>query len=272
MSGKVFTFWEPKGAIPGYVRLCMETWARSLSGHEVVVLDYASLDEYLMPAERDAILWKGMTFAMQSDCIRCAVLKKHGGVWLDADTVLTKPLDARFQQAEVTMIARETGGTLVNYGAFINAVKPEAKFLCDWHGRLVLRVARAKRSRDSFLFGLLHRRERRLMRRWDYCVNAIIDPLAAVASPADYAWVDKDTVGALPEEDLIGAPGTPGPFEAYNRYWFDPGDPGEALRRSAGILMLHNSFTPERYRRMTAEGFLETDTRLARLLSALLKS
>ena len=108
------------------------------------------------------------------------------------------------------------------------------------------------------------------MYRWDYCVNAIIDPLAAVASPADYAWVDKDTVGALPEEDLIGAPGTPGPFEAYNRYWFDPGDPGEALRRSAGLVMLHNSFTPERYRRMTSEGFLQTDTRLAGLLKELL--
>ena len=267
---KVFTFWEPKEAMPGYVQLCMETWKACLPGSEVVVLDYRTLGDYLTPSEQAAVLWKKMTFAMQSDCIRCAVLKKHGGIWLDADTVLTKPLDARFSQADVTMIARKMNGALVNYGAFINAARPETKFLCDWHERLVPRVARAKQSRDSLLFGLLHRRERRLMRRWDYCVNAIIDPLAAVAAPADYAWVDKDAVGALLEEDLIGTPGVPGPVEAYNRYWFEPGSPDEVLRRSAGLVMLHNSFTPERFRGMTAEEFLRTDTRLASLLQTVL--
>ena len=85
---KVFTFWEPKAAVPGYIRLCMKTWARNLPGYEVVVLDYESLGEYPTDEEQAAVLWKGMTLAMQSDCFRCAVLKKHGGIWLATDTRL----------------------------------------------------------------------------------------------------------------------------------------------------------------------------------------
>ena len=266
MTERVFTFWEPKSAMPGYVRLCLETWRNCLPGREVVVLDYGSLGDWLTPAERDAVLWKGMTFAMQSDCIRCAVLKRHGGIWLDADTVLTRPLDRRFARADVTMIARRMNGKLVNYGAFIRAARPEAKFLRDWHAALVGRVAKARRCRDSFWFGLLHRRERRLMRRWDYCVNAIIDPLARTADAADYAWVDKDAVNALPEERrLTGAPGED-ISEVYRDFWFRPGDPAEALDGNAGILMLHNSWTPPAFLAMPPEAFLATDTRLAALL------
>lgn len=268
---KAFTFWEPKEAIPGYIRLCMETWKVCLPGYEIVVLDYQTLGDYLTPAEQDAVLWKKMTFAMQSDCIRCAVLKKHGGIWLDADTVLTKPLDARFSQADVTMIARKMNGALVNYGAFINAAKPEAKFLCDWHAELVERVAAAKKNRDSFLFGLLHHHERRLMWRWDYCINAIIDPLAVRADSRDYAWIDKNEVNALPEERLLT--GTPGEdiSQVYRDFWFAPGDSDAAAVETSGILMLHNSWTPAEFLTMSAEAFLRTETRLVRLLRRLLK-
>ena len=268
---RVFTFWEPKENVPGYVRLCMETWKNCLPGCETVVLDYGSLGDWLTQEEQSAVLWKGMTFAMQSDCIRCAVLKKHGGMWLDADTVLVKPLDGRFSRADVTMIARRMNGVVVNYGAFINASRPEARFLRDWHAALVPRVARARACRDSFWFGVFHHREMRLMRRWDYCVNAIIDPLAAKASSPDYAWVDRGELFAIPEEDLLPGDASLNPVSAYVRYWFEPGDPREVLEKCAGVLMLHNSFTPAEFRAMSPDEFLETDTRLAHLLRHLLR-
>ena len=267
MAEKVFTFWEPKESVPGYVRLCMETWRSCLPGRETVVLDYGTLGDWLTQEEQDAVLWKGMTFAMQSDCIRCAVLKKHGGIWLDADTVLVRPLDGRFSCADVTMIARRMNGSIVNYGAFINARRPETRFLCDWHAELVPRVAMAARHRDSFWFGVFHHRERRLMRRWDYCVNAIIDPLAARMVPPDYAWIDKDEAGALPEERVLEANPGADVSQAYRDFWFAPGDPGEAVARCAGMVMLHNSWTPREFASMTAGEFLATDTRLARLLA-----
>lgn len=268
---RVFTFWEPKAKLPGYIRLSLETWKSCLPDCEVIVLDYQSLGDWLTAEEQAAVICRKMTFAMQSDCIRCAVLKKHGGIWLDADTVLTKPLDDRFSQADVTMIARKMNGHIVNYGAFINASKPEAKFLCDWHSQLVLRVAKAAQHRDSFWFGVFHHHEKRLMHRWDYCVNAIIDPLADAATPPDYAWLDKEKMFAIPEEDLLARDTALNAVSAYERYWFEPGDPQEVLDKCAGIIMLHNSFTPERFRKMSVTEFAGTNTRLAVLLKSLKK-
>ena len=126
---RVFTFWEPKERVPGYVRLCMETWKDRLPGYETTVLDYETLGDWLTETDQREVLCRKMTLAMQSDCIRCAVLKKHGGVWLDADSVLTKPLDERFSAADCTIVARRQDGGLVHYAAYISATKPEAKFM-----------------------------------------------------------------------------------------------------------------------------------------------
>lgn len=266
---RVFTFWEPKENVPGYVRLCMKTWASRLPGHETVVLDYDSLGDWLTSEEQEAILCREMTLAMQSDCIRCAVLKKHGGVWMDADTVLVKPLDDRFSAADCTIVARRQDGHLVHYAAYINAPRPEAKFLCGWHSELVPRVAKAKRFRSSALTRFLHRGEWKLIRRWNYCVNAIIDPMADTADAKDYAWIDKDAIFAVPEEELM--PSGLDAVAAYRKYWFEPGEIDDVLSRCAGMIMLHNSFTPDCYRAMSEDEFIATDTRLARLLRHLLK-
>lgn len=268
---KVFTFWEPKENVPGYVRLCMETWKGCLPDYETVVLDYDSLGDYLTADEQRAVLCRKMTFAMQSDCIRCAVLKKHGGIWMDADTVLTKPLDGRFSAADCTIVARRQGGHLVHYAAYINAAKPEAKFLADWHAALVPRVAKAERFRSNWFLRTFRRQEWKLIRRWNYCVNAIIDPMADEAvrhEQTDYAWIDKDAIFAVPEEELM--PSGLDAVAAYQKYWFEPGETDDVMNRCAGIVMLHNSFTPDRIRVLSAEAFLKTDTRLAALLKRLL--
>ncbi len=268
---KVFTFWEPKENVPGYVRLCMETWKSCLPGCETVVLDYESLGGYLTADEQKAVLCRKMTLAKQSDCIRCAVLKKHGGIWMDADTILTKPLDGRFSAADCTIVARRQEGRLVHYVAFINAVKPEAKFLAAWHERLVPRVEEAERFHSSWLLRTFRRRAWKEIRRWNYCANAIIDPMAdeyVKREQADYAWIDKDAIFAVPEEELM--PGGLNAVEAYRKYWFEPGGTDDVMNRTSGVIMLHNSFTPDRIRAMPAEEFLRTDTRMAALLRRLL--
>ena len=265
---KVFTFWEPKERVPGYVKLCMETWRNCLPGYETVVLDYESLGDWLTPDEQNEVLCRSMTLAMQADGIRCAILRKHGGVWMDADTILTRPLDDRFRPADCSIVARRQDGHLVHYVAYINATKPNAKFICDWHAALVPRIAKAKRFYASWLTRLLHHGEWKLIRRWNYCANAILDPLADAARRPDYAWIDKDEIFAVPEEELMST-GLDA-VAAYQKYWFEPGDIDDVLARCAGIVMLHNSFTPDRIRAMSPGEFIATDTRLANLLRHLL--
>lgn len=269
---KVFTFWEPKENVPGYVKLCMETWKNCLPEYETVVLDYESLGDYLTPEEQQAVICKKMTFAMQSDCIRCAILKKHGGIWMDADTILLKPLDERFSSGDCSIVARMQEGHLVHYGAFINAKKPETPFLAAWYKDLVPRVAKAERFRSNWFLRTFRRQEWKLIRRWNYCINAIIDPMGdeEIKKPkSDYAWINKDEIFAVPEEELMA--GGLNAVEAYQKYWFEPGETDDVLKRSAGVIMLHNSFTPAEIRAMTAEEFLKTETRMAALLKRLLK-
>ena len=271
LPNRIWTFWEPKTALPGYIQLCLKTWQKGLPNSEVIVLDYENLGEYFTSEEQNAAVLKTMTLPMQSDCIRCAILKKYGGIWLDADSIFTKSLDSRFTQADVTMVARIREGKIFNYGAFICALRPEAKFLCDWYKELVVRVAKARKYRDSILYYLFKHRAWRQMRRWNYCVNAIIDPLAAGADAKDYVYLPQETVNALPEERLMTSEGDAEFWQVYQDFWFRPGDPAEALKDNAGLIMLHNSWTPSEYRAMSAADFLKTPTRLAALLRQLLE-
>lgn len=266
---KAFTFWEPKGSMPGYVRLCMETWRRCLPGFEVVALDFRSLGDYLTEAERKAIDCPHESLAKQADCIRCALLRKHGGIWLDADTVLTKPLDERFCSADVTMVARQAESGQMIYGAYIHAARPEAKLISEWYRQLLPRIERSRQMNASRLRWWLDRRTRKAVCRWGYFENDILDPLTARLALPDYAGIDKDEVGAFPEETLLADGAAQSPFDAYVRYWFSPGDADAALKDCAGLIMLHNSWTPEAFRKMSAKEFLSTDTRLANLLRAL---
>ena len=83
----IFSFWEPKGNIPGYLKLCIKTWKKFLSDYEIIILDYESLKEYLGTKLYSQIIFKDMPIAIQSDAIRVALLNKYGGIWMDTDNI-----------------------------------------------------------------------------------------------------------------------------------------------------------------------------------------
>ena len=101
----IFTFWEPKGNIPGYLRLCIKTWKKFLSDFEVIILDYETVKEYLGEVLYSQIIFKNMPIAVQSDAIRIAILNKYGGIWIDTDTIiLNNELLTKFNNYELAMI------------------------------------------------------------------------------------------------------------------------------------------------------------------------
>ena len=55
---RIFTFWEPKENIPGYISLCIETWKKFLPDYEIVILDYSNLDEWIGKNYFDRSLYK----------------------------------------------------------------------------------------------------------------------------------------------------------------------------------------------------------------------
>lgn len=86
---QIFTFWEPAKSMPAYVKLCIETWRTFLPDYEVVVVDYSTLDKWLGKGFFDEILYSDFSLPKQADAIRAGILYRHGGIWLDADTIIT---------------------------------------------------------------------------------------------------------------------------------------------------------------------------------------
>ena len=74
------------------VRLCCESWRRQNPDWELRLLDADSLSAFAdVPREAG-----GKPIAVQhfSDLVRMTLLYEHGGVWADANTVCTVPLDS----------------------------------------------------------------------------------------------------------------------------------------------------------------------------------
>ena len=40
----IFTFWEPRDKLSGYLKLCMETWKETLPNYSIILLDYSNLE------------------------------------------------------------------------------------------------------------------------------------------------------------------------------------------------------------------------------------
>ena len=271
---RIFTFWEPRKNIHGYISLCMRTWKIFLPDYEVVVLDWQNLDRYLTPNEIGAVLCKEMTLAMQSDCLRCAILLKYGGIWMDADTILTHRIDTLLNREGCLFIGRQELGRRVNYGAFIVANAPGSQFLLSWYSSLLPRICEARRYRLNPLLRVFCRSKWRKIRRWDYCVNAIIDPLCnEQGERLGYQFVDKDDIGAMPEFRLRRNPrfAALSAEQLYRKYWFEKPE-AEVEGGSGGIVLLHNSWTPKSFRDMSEDEFLSCNVRMACLLRQILKA
>ena len=271
---RIFTFWEPRKNIHGYISLCMRTWKIFHPDYEVVVLDWQNLDRYLTPNEIGAVLCKEMTLAMQSDCLRCAILLKYGGIWMDADTILTHRIDTLLNREGCLFIGRQELGRRVNYGAFIVANAPGSQFLLSWYSSLLPRICEARRYHLNPLLRVFCRSKWRKIRRWDYCVNAIIDPLCnEQGERLGYQFVDKDDIGAMPEFRLRRNPrfAALSAAQLYRKYWFEKPE-AEVEGGSGGVVLLHNSWTPKSFRDMSEDEFLSCNVRMACLLRQILKA
>ena len=72
----IFTFWEPKEKIPGYLSLCIMTWQKFLPGYKIVILDYKKVKSFLGIKFFSNIICNNMSLMVQTDAIRVAILHK----------------------------------------------------------------------------------------------------------------------------------------------------------------------------------------------------
>lgn len=269
----IFTFWEPKECIPGYIRLCMQTWKRFLPDYEINILDYSTLGEFLTEEEMNTFIDRRMSLQMQADCIRCILLEKWGGIWMDADTIIRKhTVFQRLISGDASLICNRTTG--ICFGAFFYAARPHTEFFTHWLTKLKPRLQTAYRFHRNVWLRLFFRKKWRRIRNWNFCENDIIDPLAVEMKEPALCVVGEDEIDPMLERIGTNRVLTPSKhIENYRRFWFEHNEiPAHALEHNNGLIFLHNSWTPEHIRKMSEDDFLATDCTMARLLKEILSS
>ncbi len=83
--------WFGGKPLPPLARRCIESWHRHMPGHEIIRWDETNFDVNAVPYT--AAAYSAGKYAFVSDYARFRILYDHGGVYLDTDVELIKPLD-----------------------------------------------------------------------------------------------------------------------------------------------------------------------------------
>jgi len=90
---KIWIYWEQEwDKAPELVKLCLDSWVAHNPDWEVIQLGEKNLSKYItidVPLQGREITRTGY-----SNIVRLTLLEKYGGVWVDATTFCTAPLDS----------------------------------------------------------------------------------------------------------------------------------------------------------------------------------
>ena len=292
MSDKIWSFWEPKSGIHGYLELCMETWKKL--GRRVIILDNDNIRQYL-PSKDVRMLEENRHFyslAAYSDAVRKMVLYRHGGIWMDVDTVVVdaQKMDAIEKlksETELLMVGKHNGWMWASKGSKVieNSYKQTIK---------KLNFNKYKLNRDGnlrkywraikFIIYTIKNEPQKIAElseyinsstiSWDYLANSIMDPLVNKANRSEYI----DLTEMLPYKTFIPESATwkdkyrddPEKPKKYADFYFGKKDNSAKIKDSV-FLCLHNSWTPEKYKNMNRHDFLKSDTTLAHVMKKVLR-
>lgn len=242
----VYTFWEPRENIPIYLQLCMETWKKFLPNATVIVLDYKNLREFLDVRELGLNMFSGkLTLPIIADAIRVALLAKHGGIWLDVDTIILSPDAEKYflpDEKHRTIFFGDTERCSPHIG-FINT-PPAAMCMTLWREYIREKIWNLNPSTSV---------------NWDFLGNSFIDDYAK-KYPDEIKIIDAALI--VPERKLSSHSDAPG--EAYTEYYFL-----QNLRKAdikADMLYLHNSWTPSFFKQLSPQELFSIDCTLSNIL------
>ena len=257
---KIFSFWEPKEKIPGYIHLCIKTWKKNLPQYEINILDYKGVKEYIGDKLFNIIINKKMPLHVQTDAIRVALLKKFGGIWMDADTIIINgEFLKNLEKYELVMIGKNKGQHI----GFIVASKYSI-IISEWLNGIISRVNKYRKINS-----ILKNRTKRVS--WHYLGNGIVNRIINLNKSNKFFRLNKDKMNAFPEITFFGNT-TLNLIKRYRLFYFQKGEPKTVLNNVKGIIMLHNSWTPLKYKKMSENQFLKEDILLSRLLSLILNN
>lgn len=157
-ENKIFSFWEPKGSMTPYLELCRKTWKRNLPDYEIIFLDYSNIGRYLPEETYDMNVLRSLSLMMQKDAIMVGVLKEHGGVFMDADTLVTADI------SPLVRLLKYTEAVMFGHHCAFLASRPGAHLLALWQKIIQERLNYLGQDSDQAL-----------QLKWDYLANSALD-------------------------------------------------------------------------------------------------
>lgn len=83
--------WFGRGEMPELARMCIESWHKFLPGYEFKLWNEDNFDINCLPYVREA--YDSRKFAFVTDYVRLFALYTEGGIYMDTDVEILKPLD-----------------------------------------------------------------------------------------------------------------------------------------------------------------------------------
>lgn len=251
-SKKIFTYFKEE-TMPPYTKLCLKTWKHNLPpGYEIIILDDKNLFKYIpeniLP---DSLRMKcsseiQCSFPHFFDFAAACVLYFNGGIFLDTDTIMTD----KFKPEEILL--ENTG--LIMFSEGKSNVCPG--FMMANKGSLALEEL-IRRYQFTYYLPKNKKSER----------NYLINDVLAEFSSKDVMLLECEDYGYFMEKTMYGI------FNEYiyKKYYFsDACKTEDFFENSKGLTALHNSITPQKYKKMKENEFLEQNILLAKIFKHIL--
>lgn len=216
--------------MPGYIKLCMDTWKVPY-----IVLNYKNLREY---TDIDIEPLKRFTLPQIADCVRVHVLRDNGGYWLDADTIM---ISGKLPDTDMVGYPE----TRQNSIGLLHT-EPHSDMFTEW---------------AAFQDEIIHGYD--ASPYWALMGNAFTDDYVKrhedvrIHPLADYCpevYMVKDDIPR---------------WQKYRRFYFEERNTLSDIRPT-DLLMLHNSWTPEWYKSMSRREVLEANCTMSNILREVL--
>ena len=236
------------------------------SNYKIIILNYKNIRHWLDFNILKKILCKEMTLPIQADSIRVAILQKYGGIWMDADNIIINSNFTKlFSNSDLQMFG-QTEFKTQNIG-FIYASN-KSIILKRWLDGIINRVKiyRHRLFLRRIFPSKYNIKNFKQLHVWNYLGNGIINGLVVNASENDFKRIEKKFAFVQPELQLVKGNSK----QRYIDFYFSAKDRTYILKKCKGLLMLHNSWTPRKYKTMTEKEFLHQNIMLASLIKRLL--
>lgn len=203
-------YWHDPHNIPNVVNECFISWRRNYPTYSIIIVNNNTISKYINRDELPNKFEEIKAHQMRSDFIRLALLKKYGGIWIDASILMMKPiepiwLDHKYDLAVFNQPLHEIKGRgkLVPENWFISAPK-NSKIIKLWKDEFTHGVDDFNTIDDYY---------KNIEK--EYQIN-LSDFLTYLSMYASFMVIEKKNPEILPNIYVEAANGPNNPVDYYN--------------------------------------------------------